>query len=123
MKRQAIAGAAGGAFSMNERTKPGNGLAATNSANSLSEREHRSLVIDYNNTAAPYPAAKTIVELFEAQVALTPNAEAIRLGNQSLNYRQLNERANQLAAHLRTLGVGLEQPVIQIGRASCRERV
>ncbi len=97
---------------MNERTKPGNGLAATNSANSLSEREHRSLVIDYNNTAAPYPAAKTIVELFEAQVALTPNAEAIRLGNQSLNYRQLNERANQLAAHLRTMDVGLEQPVI-----------
>src|SRR6266853_2738116 len=112
MKRQAIAGAAGGAFSMNERTKPGNGLAATNSANSLSEREHRSLVIDYNNTAAPYPAAKTIVELFEAQVALTPNAEAIRLGNQSLNYRQLNERANQLAAHLRTMDVVLEQPVI-----------
>src|SRR6266481_3478798 len=112
MKRQAIAGAAGGAFSMNERTKPGNGLAATNSANSLSEREHRSLVIDYNNTTAPYPAAKTIVELFEAQVALTPNAEAIRLGNQSLNYRQLNERANQLAAQLRTMDVGLEQPVI-----------
>src|SRR3981189_800976 len=106
MKRQTIAGGAGGAFSMKEQTKPENGLAATNSANPLSEREHRSMVIDYNNTAAPSPAAKTIVELFEAQVARSPDAEAIRLGNQTLSYRQLNERANQLAAHLRILDVG-----------------
>lgn len=87
-------------------------MTVTKSVNPLSERDHQSLVIDYNNSAAPYPAAKTIVELFEAQVTRTPNAEAIRLGNQSLSYRELNERANQLAAHLRTLGVGLEQPVI-----------
>ena len=97
---------------MSEATKPETQTVVTHSGNPLSEREHRSLVIEYNHSAAPYPADKTIVELFEAQVARTPNSEAIRLGNQSLNFGRLNERANQLAAHLCALGVGLEQPVI-----------
>jgi amino acid adenylation domain-containing protein len=75
------------------------------------EREHQSLVIDYNNSAAPYPADKTIVDLFVAQVARTPGDEAIRLADQSLTYRELNDRANQMAAHLRALGVGPGQLV------------
>ena len=78
----------------------------------LSEHEHRSLVIEYNDSAASYPADKTIVELFEAQVARTPNDEALRLGERSLSYRELNERANQMAAHLRTLGAGPERLVV-----------
>ena len=78
----------------------------------LSEHEHRSLVIEYNDSAAPYPADKTIVELFEAQVARTPNDEALRLGERSLSYRELDERANQMAAHLRTLGAGPERLVV-----------
>ena len=78
----------------------------------LSEHEHRSLVIEYNDSAAPYPADKTIVELFEAQVARTPNDEALRLGERSLSYRELNERANQMAAHLRMLGAGPERLVV-----------
>jgi len=40
-----------------------------NLATPLSEREHQALIIEYNNSAAPYPADKTIIELFEAQVA------------------------------------------------------
>ena len=78
----------------------------------LSEHEHRSLVIEYNDSAASYPADKTIVELFEAQVARTPNDEALRLGERSLSYRELNERANQMAAHLRMLGAGPERLVV-----------
>jgi len=78
----------------------------------LSEREHRSLVIEYNNSAAHYPSDKTIIELFENQVAHTPNDEAVRLDDRSLNYGQLNERANQLAAHLRTLGAAPERFVV-----------
>jgi amino acid adenylation domain-containing protein len=72
----------------------------------MTEREQRSLVIEYNDSASPYPADKTIVALFEEQVARTPNDEAIRFAAQSLTYRELNERANQIAAHLGTLGVG-----------------
>lgn len=76
------------------------------------EHEHRSLVIEYNNTAAFYPKDKTIVELFEAQVARTPNDEAVRIIDRSMNYRQLDERSNQLAAYLRTLGAGPEHLVV-----------
>jgi len=68
--------------------------------------EHQSLVVDYNDSASPYPADKTIVALFEEQVARTPHAEAIRFTDQSLTYRELNDRANQMAAHLNTYGVG-----------------
>lgn len=75
-------------------------------ASSLSETEHQSLVVAYNNSAAPYPEHKTIVDLFEAQVARTPNDKAVELGDCSLTYRQLNERANQVAAQLLALGNG-----------------
>src|ERR1700674_1998012 len=72
----------------------------------LSAREHQSLVIEFNSSTLPYPADKTIVNLFEAQVARTPNDEALRLGDRSVSYSQLNERANQMAAHLRTVRAG-----------------
>src|SRR5467141_4036919 len=72
----------------------------------LTEREHRSLVVEYNDSASPYPADKTIIELFEAQVTRTPDDDAIRFSDQALTYRELNDRANQMAAHLGTFGVG-----------------
>ena len=73
------------------------------SATPLSEREFQLLLSDYNKSASSYPKDKTIVELFEAQVLRTPDDEAVRLGNRSVSYSQLNERANQMAAHLRAL--------------------
>jgi amino acid adenylation domain-containing protein len=84
-------------------------MAITTSASALSERERQSLVIDFNNSAAAYPSDKTIVELFESQVARTPKDEAVRMGDRSLTYKQLNERANQMAAHLRVRGAGPER--------------
>ncbi|HYT18649.1 MAG TPA: non-ribosomal peptide synthetase [Candidatus Polarisedimenticolia bacterium] len=72
----------------------------------LTEREHQLLIVEYNNSAAPYPADKSIVELFETQAAHTPEDRAVQLGDCSLSYRQLNERTNQMAGHLRSLGVG-----------------
>jgi amino acid adenylation domain-containing protein/non-ribosomal peptide synthase protein (TIGR01720 family) len=48
----------------------------------------------------------TLVQLFEAQVERTPEAIALVFGEQRLSYRELNQRANQLAHHLRRLGVG-----------------
>ena len=72
----------------------------------LSEREHQSLIVKYNDSAASYPADETIVALFEAQVASTPNDKAVQFGDRSMSYGQLNEWANQMAAQLCTLGAG-----------------
>ena len=94
----------------NKRNEGGKGnMTMTSSASALSDRERQSLVIDFNNSAAPYPSDKTIVELFESQVARTPNDEAVRMADRSLTYKQLNERANQMAAHLRARGAGPER--------------
>lgn len=49
-----------------------------------------------------------IHQIFEAQVEQTPDAIAVVFQEQQLTYRQLNERANQLAGYLRSLGVGKE---------------
>jgi amino acid adenylation domain-containing protein len=46
--------------------------------------------------------------LIEKQVEITPDAIAVVMGPESLTYRELNEKANQLAHHLRSLGVGPE---------------
>ncbi|CCH96823.1 Dimodular nonribosomal peptide synthase (fragment) [Microcystis aeruginosa PCC 9717] len=43
--------------------------------------------------------------MFEEQVERTPNAVAVTYENESLTYRELNNRANQLAHYLRKLGV------------------
>ena len=50
-------------------------------------------------------------QLFEAQVARTPEAVAAVKGERAWTYRELNARANQLAWHLRKLGAGPDVPV------------
>ena len=55
--------------------------------------------------AVKYPKELTWVQLFEAQVARTPEGVALVFGEQRLSYEELNGRANQLAHHLRGLGV------------------
>ncbi|WP_277965042.1 amino acid adenylation domain-containing protein, partial [Pseudomonas sp. RIT-To-2] len=71
----------------------------------LDTAEHRQIVQDWNRTEADYPQ-QCLQQLVEAQVARTPDAVAVIAGEQPLSYRQLNERANRLAHHLRELGVG-----------------
>lgn len=51
---------------------------------------------------------KCIHQLFESQVARTPQAIAVVFGQKKLTYQELNIKANQLAAHLQKLGVGAE---------------
>jgi len=72
----------------------------------LNDRDHQALVVDFNDTAAPYPSDRTIIDLFRDQVKRTPDTEAIRFESDSLTYRQLDERSNQMAARLASLGVG-----------------
>jgi amino acid adenylation domain-containing protein len=74
----------------------------------LTEQERHQLLVDWNNTTKEYPSDKCIHQLFEEQVELTPDAEAVLFEDKQLTYRELNQRANCLAHHLRTLGVGSE---------------
>ncbi|MES4909627.1 MULTISPECIES: amino acid adenylation domain-containing protein, partial [unclassified Streptomyces] len=71
----------------------------------LDEAERRQLLSGWNNTARRMPDA-TLSELFEAQVARTPDAIAVAFQGQELTYAELNTRANRLARHLIRLGVG-----------------
>ncbi len=72
----------------------------------LDEAERRALLTDWAGETSDTPHEATIPELFEAQAARTPGAVAVSFGERQLSYGELNARANQLARHLRTLGVG-----------------
>jgi natural product biosynthesis luciferase-like monooxygenase protein/amino acid adenylation domain-containing protein len=72
----------------------------------LSAADQAELLIARNATAAAYPADRSFHQLFEEQAARTPNAVAVVFGEQRLTYRELDQRANQLAHYLRGLGVG-----------------
>ena len=74
----------------------------------LTEPERQQLLVEWNDTAADHPRDKCVHELFEEQVERTPDAVAVIFEEQELTYRELNERANQLAHHLIALGVGPE---------------
>ena len=74
----------------------------------LSDEEQRRLLVELNETAAPFSEEKCVYELFEEQVKRAPGAIAVRFGKEELSYCELNERANKLARHLRRLGVGPE---------------
>ncbi len=71
----------------------------------LPQAERDQLLRDWNNTDAAYPAEQTIQQLFEAQVARTPDAVALIFEHEQVTYRELNRRANQLARFIQELGV------------------
>ncbi|MFY0565971.1 non-ribosomal peptide synthase/polyketide synthase [Archangium lansingense] len=73
----------------------------------LTASERQQVLVDWNGTRTEHEDT-CAHQLIEAQVQRTPDAIAVRFGEQSLTYRQLDERANQLAWHLRSLGVGPE---------------
>ncbi|RKH18898.1 amino acid adenylation domain-containing protein [Corallococcus sp. CA047B] len=74
----------------------------------LTEPEHHQLVRAFNQTQTNFPRERCIHELFEAQAKKTPNAVAVVFEDQRLTYRELDQRANQLGHHLRSMGVGPE---------------
>ncbi|MBQ1466976.1 MAG: amino acid adenylation domain-containing protein, partial [Solobacterium sp.] len=65
------------------------------------ENEKEQVLHAFNNTSFDYPKETTIVELFEKRVSDCPDAIALEMGEQTLTYAQLNEKANQLAHILR----------------------
>jgi amino acid adenylation domain-containing protein len=76
----------------------------------LTDLERRTVLEGFNATAHPV-AEVTLPQLFEAQVARTPEAIAVVCGEESLRYGELKARANRLAHHLIAQGVGPESLV------------
>jgi amino acid adenylation domain-containing protein len=74
----------------------------------LTGAERQQLLVEFNDTKTDYPKDKCFHQLFEEQVQRTPDSVAVVFEGKQLTYAQLNARANQLAHHLQTLGVGPE---------------
>src|SRR5438270_8724150 len=83
----------------------------------LPGQERHQVLYGWNDTGAEYPFEKCVHELFEEQVARTPEATAVVFEDDSLSYAELNRRANKLAHYLRKIGAG---PEILVG--ICIER-
>ncbi len=77
----------------------------------LTNAEREQMLVEWNATEMDFPRNQCVHELFAAQAAATPKSVAIICGNQSLTYEELDWRANQLAHHLKFLGIGPENLV------------
>ncbi|MFP2903720.1 amino acid adenylation domain-containing protein [Pyxidicoccus sp. 3LFB2] len=78
----------------------------------LTEAERMRVLREWNATSREVPQPHSVHGLFEAQVARRPDAIAARFEARGLTYRELDARANQVAHHLRSLGV---QPGQRVG--------
>lgn len=76
----------------------------------LTEDEQAEL-IKWNSTTVNEGTAGSLVDLFEAQAARVPQQVAVIAADGSLSYNTLNTRSNQLAHHLRAIGVSRGMPV------------
>ncbi len=80
--------------------------------NILPEAEKHRQLIEWKNARRPYPQYRKIHEFFEYQVSLNPDSIAVVFEQNTLTYRQLDERANRLAHFLQKFNVG---PGILVG--------
>ncbi|HET9712382.1 MAG TPA: amino acid adenylation domain-containing protein, partial [Pyrinomonadaceae bacterium] len=76
----------------------------------LTDEEWQYLVVELNKTETPGDNTY-VTQLFEQQAQRSPQAIAVSFGRQQLTYEELDQRANQLAGFLQSLGVGPEIPV------------
>ncbi len=83
----------------------------------LTAPERQQLLVEWNQTQVDYPHEQCLHELVAAQAARTPDRIAIGFEDQTITYKTLDERANQLAHYLQKTGV---QPDSLVG--ICVER-
>lgn len=71
----------------------------------LSEKEKQTVQEDWNKTQKNYDYTKSLSQLFEDRVDKTPQSPAIVFDNRSYTFKELNDKANQLAGYLKILSV------------------
>lgn len=72
----------------------------------LSDDETDRLVVGFNETTGPAVPTSSVIEQFDRQVNATPDAVAIEATGETITYRELDRRADAVAAQLRAVGVG-----------------
>ena len=72
----------------------------------LTPEDRHKILYQFNDTGSEYPRDLTLPELFQEQVERTPQQTAVVFNGRQLTYRELNEKANQLARLLKEAGVG-----------------
>ena len=77
----------------------------------MSPEERNQVLYQWNSTAAPFPKQVLLHEAIEKQAQAAPEAIALTFGDASLSYVELNQKANQLARHLREKGIGPDRLV------------
>jgi non-ribosomal peptide synthetase component F len=84
----------------------------------INETEMRQLTVGFAPASTLKNASYGLVHrLIEAHAKQTPEAVAVACRDERLSYGELNQRANRLAFHLRSIGIGAESVV-----AVCMER-
>ncbi len=85
----------------------------------LTPEEKQRILVEWNDTARPFPDDRCAHQLVEEWADRTPNSVALQMeGGDRLTYRELDQRANQLAHYLRKQGVGPETLVgLMVGRS------
>jgi len=71
----------------------------------LTDEDRDQVVLKFNDTARPFPEHQTLPGLFREQAARTPDAVAVSTDQESLTYRELDERTDRLARVLAASGV------------------
>ncbi|MFB6892597.1 amino acid adenylation domain-containing protein [Kitasatospora sp. NPDC056327] len=90
------------------RALPGHAATPVGRLDTLGDDERLRLLSLGDDTGHPVPDT-TVIELFAAQAARTPDATALVFGGERLGYAELDGRANRLARLLIARGVGAEQ--------------
>ncbi|MEM7028584.1 MAG: amino acid adenylation domain-containing protein, partial [Chloroflexota bacterium] len=71
----------------------------------LTAKERQQILIDWNDTEATYPHTECVHQLIASQAAKTPDRVAVIGPASKITYQALDERANQVAHHLQSMGV------------------
>ena len=80
------------------------------------EAERQQLLLAFNDTAQDYPRQQTVHAMIEARAVSAPESVAAQVGEHCLHYGEMNHRANALAHHLISLGVGVDDRVAVMAR-------
>jgi amino acid adenylation domain-containing protein len=71
----------------------------------MSVPQRQLVIVDWNETAIDYPVSSTLDQEFSRQALATPGKIAVQFENESLTYREVESRSNQIARYLQSQGV------------------